>query len=333
MPRFNLGAFNTAIAAFALATCAALPAHAGPYSNIYIFGDSLSDTGTLQILTRGAAPNPADGPYFGGRFSDGPLWVEMLAKDLGVTNDAKSFLQGGNNYAVAGARISSGGPADPPSLLAQLVGLWTTAVADPNALYVMVAGGNDMRDSRSAFTGNTAADEAGRQARADAAAAGLKQGLGVLASKGAKNVLIANVPNLGGSPEAFLTNTVAASTDASNRFNATINGVADAGTALGLRIFNLDMAGLGQAIVDDALLNGGTKFGITNVSAPCTGFAFSVPLGGGACSTSLFSDVLHPSASAHALLGAAAFALVPEPSSVLLVGLAMTTLALMRKRA
>jgi outer membrane lipase/esterase len=333
MPRFNPGAFKPVMAAFVLATSAALPAYAGPYSNIYIFGDSLSDTGTLQILTRGAAPNPADGPYFGGRYSDGPLWVEMLAKDLGLTNDAKSFLQGGNNYAVAGARVNSGGPSDPPSLLAQLVGLWTTAVADPNALYIMVAGGNDMRDSRTAFSGNTAADQAGRQGKADAAAAGLKQGLGVLASKGAKNVLIANLPNLGGSPEAFLTNTVAASTDASNRFNATIGGVAEAGKSLGLRMFSLDMAGLGLSILDDALTNGGAKFGITNVSAPCTGFAFSVPLGGTSCDKSLFSDVLHPSARAHALIGQAAFDVVPEPSSVLLVGLAMTTLALMRKRA
>jgi outer membrane lipase/esterase len=187
----------------------------------------------------------------------------------------------------------------------------------------MVAGGNDMRDARSMFPSNSPADVAGRQAAAQAAANNLIAGLNILATRGAKNVLIANLPNLGGSPEAFLLNVVGASTDVSNRFNALFPTIAAAGMGFGLNVDFLDMAGLGESIVQDARFNGGAFYGITNVSAPCTGFALSAALGGTACNKSLFSDALHPSAAAHALLAVAAYSKVPEPSSVLLVALAL----------
>ncbi|KAJ1837314.1 hypothetical protein LPJ70_005902, partial [Coemansia sp. RSA 2708] len=44
---------------------------------LHIFGDSLSDVGTLQKLTLGLLPPP---PYWKGRFSSGPVWNEYLAK-------------------------------------------------------------------------------------------------------------------------------------------------------------------------------------------------------------------------------------------------------------
>ncbi|KAI8318966.1 hypothetical protein GQ54DRAFT_320728 [Martensiomyces pterosporus] len=43
---------------------------------LYIFGDSLSDVGTLKELTLGLVPPP---PYWQGRFSSGPVWNEYLA--------------------------------------------------------------------------------------------------------------------------------------------------------------------------------------------------------------------------------------------------------------
>jgi len=45
---------------------------AGPFSSLFVFGDSLSDTGNVSILTGGAFPDPSQ-PYFNGRFSDGPI--------------------------------------------------------------------------------------------------------------------------------------------------------------------------------------------------------------------------------------------------------------------
>lgn len=313
-----------------------LPAHAAPFSDLVIFGDSLSDTGNLNLFTGGAFPDPGDGPYFGGRFSDGPLWVETLASGLGLASAAAPALAGGNNYAFAGAR--TGTDAAPPGLLAQIGGLWapTHAAADPNALYVLVAGGNNMRDARSAFPGMTAAGAAGRQAAANQAAVDLISGLGLLASMGAQHVLIANLPDLGFTPEAALLGVQAASSDASARFNALMPVVAGVGMqTFGLDLSFLDLAGLSAAIIDDALNHGGATYGITNVTSPCAGFLFS---DGSACSVSLFSDALHPSARAHAILGQAALAavgVVPEPNAavLMLIGLLGVTGLARRRRA
>ncbi|KAJ2501742.1 hypothetical protein GGH96_001706 [Coemansia sp. RSA 1972] len=47
---------------------------------LHIFGDSLSDVGTLKQLTLGLAPAV---PYWNGRFSSGPVWNEYLSLLLG----------------------------------------------------------------------------------------------------------------------------------------------------------------------------------------------------------------------------------------------------------
>ena len=62
-----------------------------PFSKIVTFGDSLSDTGNAFLYAGGAYPaNP--------RISNGALWVEHLAENLGME------LQPEDQYAVAGAR-------------------------------------------------------------------------------------------------------------------------------------------------------------------------------------------------------------------------------------
>ena len=55
-------------------------AQAGSYSAIYAFGDSLSDVGNVFVGTSGTEPAPH---YFAGRFSNGPIWLDYLAAQLG----------------------------------------------------------------------------------------------------------------------------------------------------------------------------------------------------------------------------------------------------------
>jgi phospholipase/lecithinase/hemolysin len=125
------------------ATFAAIPT----YSNLYVFGDSYCDVGNLFLATGGAEPAA---PYYQGRFSNGPLWVDHVAGFLGVP--MKPSLAGGTNYAFAGAWVTM--PVSIPGgtipSVPQQIELYLAAhggKADPNALYIIEGGGNDILDT------------------------------------------------------------------------------------------------------------------------------------------------------------------------------------------
>jgi phospholipase/lecithinase/hemolysin len=54
------------------------------FSKLYMFGDSLSDTGNDLLLSLGAVPPPTR--YDAGRFSNGTVWVEALASAFGIAS-------------------------------------------------------------------------------------------------------------------------------------------------------------------------------------------------------------------------------------------------------
>lgn len=301
---------------------------ASAFSGITIFGDSLSDTGNVYAASGFTFPPP---PYFFGRFSNGPVWVETLAGGLGYSAQSTASFLGGNNYAFGGARMNDTVPV--PGVLQQMVGLWAPShpMADPNALYVVVGGGNDMRDARSDFQTASAADQAGRQAAAELAAGNLISGLGFLASRDAKEILISNLPDLGESIEAINLGLQYSSTDVTQRFNGLMGSVLAAGASFGLNMHFLDMYGTVQAVRNDALTNGGAVYGITNLTTPCGAFAGSIGI---SCDISAFSDDLHPSARAHRLIGEAALlaVAVPEPATYALMALGLGVVALRARR-
>lgn len=305
---------------------ASAPALAGPYSSLTVFGDSLSDTGNVAIATGGAVP--ASPPYALGRFSDGPIWIDVLAAGLGLPAGAVPALAGGNNYAFGGARTDAG--TNPvPGVLAQVAGMWAPVhtSADPTGLYVVVGGGNDMRDARSAPGG----DDSTRQTAALAAAQNIGSSVALLAASGAHTVLISTLPDLGFTPEAAFLGLTAESSDASARYNAAVwalEGQLEAMFA-DLDVIVFDMAGMAAGIRANP-----AAYGLTNTTLPCDSFPpFVGAPTGGACSVSLYSDWLHPSAVAHAFLGAAALAqVVPVPATLPLLALALFGLALVRRR-
>lgn len=83
------------------------------FTDLYVFGASLSDTGNYHALY--GSPGA---PYFEARFSNGPVTVDLLADGLGLPWPIAS-LRGGNNYAYSAAATGPGSNgvnvvSDPP---------------------------------------------------------------------------------------------------------------------------------------------------------------------------------------------------------------------------
>ena len=126
-----------------LLLCVSFLANAGnSYSKVYIFGDSLSDTGNLASV-QGDFP----APYYQNRASNGPVAVETLAAKLGDTAAASLHLLGlneGHNYAVAGATASGSEIIDLDTQIQAFQANYEYS-APKDALYVIFFGGNDVR--------------------------------------------------------------------------------------------------------------------------------------------------------------------------------------------
>ncbi|NND82069.1 MAG: SGNH/GDSL hydrolase family protein [Gammaproteobacteria bacterium] len=165
---------------------------APPHSKLVVFGDSYSDMGNIAIKGTLAMPKPF---YERSRFSNGPVAVEWLAAARGLTDLSPSLhtigCRVGYNFAVGGGNIRGAKPQD----LERQVNAYLKMVenfggADPDALFVVVMGGNDIRSLK----GTPNADAAGGEI--DQILAQLFTQLERLEAAGAKKFLVANSGNM-----------------------------------------------------------------------------------------------------------------------------------------
>jgi outer membrane lipase/esterase len=199
-----------AAASAARADCGDGAAYAPRFGALYVFGDSLSDNGNA------------------GRFSNGQVWVEHLADRLGLP--LRPARLGGTNHAVGGARAGGGGLFD---LDAQAAFYFARNRARADALYVVYAGGNDLR---------AAAEPAG-------AAAGIVKVVERLAAGGARHFLVPNLGDLGLAPEYRLRADAAAEARVRTlAFNAALAEALDRLERRGgVTLYRLDVFSLGEA--------------------------------------------------------------------------------------
>jgi phospholipase/lecithinase/hemolysin len=117
-------------------------ARADGFQEIVVFGDSTVETGNLSIATNGLFTAP---PYFVGRFSNGPVWVEVLAGELGVSAPAPS-LMAGTDYAWGGAESGDGMSFNgTPNVGMQIDSFFDDrGQLGGNELIVLAAGANDL---------------------------------------------------------------------------------------------------------------------------------------------------------------------------------------------
>lgn len=338
--------FRSLIAIAGLSLAMATQAFAAsPYTGLYIFGDSLSDSGNAagagfvnagQVVTGNTyVPSAA---YASNTFSDGPVWSTQFASMLGLSLNPS--IIGGTNYAIGGAKTSGGSPGT--SLVSQVGNtaspapfpfgsLLSTgnASAPAGALYVIAGGGNNARDAFSAVLASPANSGTIISAAANQYASDVLGMVHSLKNAGAQNIIVWNTPNIGLTPFATTLNSVIplASTYASATASALNSAL---GTALanesGVQIF--DAYGFLTNTVVGVLSTPGGYNGITNALSACGYY--------GGCGSSIFYDGIHPTTYAHGLLAQQMYALavpVPEPAeyALMLLGLAVVAGAARRR--
>ncbi|HEY6343203.1 MAG TPA: SGNH/GDSL hydrolase family protein [Bryobacteraceae bacterium] len=151
----------------------------------------------LRIHQCGDSPGYPAAPYVNGQFSNGNVWVQDLAKDLGLAPLTPSLL-GGTDYAVGGAETSVT-PFNLPTssaasdLLTGQLPLFESAhaTADPNALYTIWIGSNDLTGIATNATPTQYSSDV------DIVAGNIDTAINTLAGLGAKNFLILTVSDLG----------------------------------------------------------------------------------------------------------------------------------------
>lgn len=185
------------------------------FSQIIVFGDSLSDTGNVRDRTDSKSGGTVQFPSGTFNYSDGRwtnssdtdpgsaayvgVWHEQLARTFLNMPAATYSLGGGTNYAFGGATTNDGTHQE-TVVTTDIFGdvtitiddmgkqmddyLAAHPIADPNALYVVWGGGNDL------FNDDSPANVTATAARATALMARL-------AKAGAKYIMVPNIPPLG----------------------------------------------------------------------------------------------------------------------------------------
>lgn len=262
-----------------------------PIERIVSFGDSLSDTRNMYNESQWLLPFRAS--WYVGRFSNGPTWVEYLARRTGLTF---------NNWAVGGAQTKDAHVGLIHGVGKQIDGFFAymshARDYDPSrTLFTVLIGGND-------FVNDT---QAAKQIVVDQ-----EKILEKLVGGGARRILVVNLPDLSLAPVFTMRG---GRTDGDvvrgkvEYYNAQIRDVAArvAARTKGTEIYIADA----REHFDD-LVAMPAKFGFTNSKESClnidspsslTYLKSQKPRAGCADpSTYVFWDSLHPTTRVHELM-------------------------------
>lgn len=188
---------------FAIILLFPLIGHAIHIDRIIVFGDSLTDNGNIYSFTSLAHKItskipvvPKTPPYYQGRFTNGPIWAENLAKKMSLDpSSSNQFV----DYALGGSWAEPYNDSKqifPFDFATEVGNYLTNALLDfhkDKHLYAIWIGGNDYlsgRDDYEHATNNTVNI--------------IKNQVERLIRAGAKNILILNLPDLSVTPWSIL---------------------------------------------------------------------------------------------------------------------------------
>ena len=348
------------MAAFVLGACIASGASAQSFSNVIVFGDSLSDSGNIAP-TRSL---PAGNSF---TTNPDPVAAEIVAEAFGANPNPSSAR--GPNFAWGGACMNPDA-AQPcsieysavPNIAAQISSHLTprSNQADPNALYMIWGGANDIEQSiEQRFTQNLAglADPQTRAAttalvlaaiQADTLAAATANAAHIVRLKqaGARNLVVYNMPDISLTPaavaaEASIPNFRAIASGMSNAYNQVLYG--------GMRasedgIIPINVVGLFAEVAADPDTHGITNpppmtaCTLPSVSAVACVPEGTVPAGAtlptwasGNNRNHLFADARHPSGVGHEMIANATLATLAAPVQVSLAAEGGTDMAIVHR--
>jgi outer membrane lipase/esterase len=316
------------LAAAAPAVQAQQASNTGVFSTVVVFGDSLSDAGTFRPFLLGLGL-PASVVAGMGRFTTnpGPVWAELVSQYYSGTTATPSNA-GGNDFAQGGARVSSSpGVSTPPGMPERPVSTQVTeylartgGAADPNALYALWAGANDVFFNLGALQAGQIT-QAQLQANVLGAATSEIQQIARLQAAGARYIMVFGLPDIGATPAfAGSAATAGAVTQISAGYNTTLwSGLASAG----IRVIPVDTFSLFAEIRANPTLYGftnTTSFAcgpfppITNASTITSLFCNPATLvAPNAASTYTFADSVHPTTAVHAIIAGFTESLIDGP--------------------
>lgn len=313
--------------AVAVALCCSASAWASGYSNVYVFGDSLSDAGVFTNFVTAIGRPTAN------KFTNNPgtVWAENIGSSYGIAvtpgyalNPATAAFTatGGNDYAIGGARVTSTPGVFQASapIAANIVPLTnqittnlgqTGGAANPNALYLFWGGANDVFYQSGAVGVGLPVTNA-VTATVTAAADAVTQ-IKRLQAAGARNLVVLALPDMGINPFATSQGVAGAAllTSLSGGYNTALKqGLAAAGVN---NIAYFDPRGLFADVTARP-----AAYGITNTTIPACGAASSLGCGTAqqipGSSTYLFADGVHPTAATHRIVSDWVYATLEAPS-------------------
>jgi len=319
------------VGAFAIACGSS--ASAQQFSQVVVFGDSLSDAGDFKPVLAASGVPPSLLTILG-RFTTapGPVWSELVSAYYGAPT-GPSNANNGNIFAQGGARVALNSSSTPTGAAQRPVTTQVTEYlaraggnADPNALFAIWAGANDVLQTLGALSAGAITSDQGSAAIQAAATAEIQQ-IARLRAAGARYVVVFNLPNIGATPG--LRAAGAAASAGATQLAAGFNLSLLAGLqSAGLRVIPVDSFSLLAEIQANS-----AAYGFTNITTPACG-AFP-PFSSGpdalfcppqvwaapnANLTYLFADGIHPTTAAQAMIAQFVEQMINGPMQYSLLG-------------
>lgn len=287
---------------------------AAEFSGSFFFGDSLTDNGSYAAFV----PNGL------GRFTTnpGPVWSERVSAAFGA--ELFPATAGGRNFAQGGARVTRlpGVPASNPLTVNALpvsgqisAYLGAAGSADPNALYVVWAGANDVFQALDPVQPE-AADPVNYLI---VTASGLVDQITRLQAAGARYVLVPNLPDGGLTPFGTALG-LAGAAAVSGLFDVYNQALFGTLAASGVQVVPLDVFTMLREVVANP-----ARYGLQNVTDRACGATAALLCGPAdqvvldANLSFLFADDVHPTTAGHALIGDYALSVLRAPAAISLL--------------